>query len=845
MVMNKAVVKNVLSGDTVILRGKPRANGPPLERLLALSNVQAPRLGNMSKSDEPFGYAAREFLRKLLVGKEVNFVVEYATAGQREYGTLYTSTGENVAELGVKAGWLKVRGQDELLLTLQAEAEKAHLGVWNDKETGIRDVAFTFEQDPVEFLKKYKGKPLEAVIEQVRDAASFRVLLILPNGSQQWINMNLSGIKVPRCKREDEEGEPFGEEAKYFVESRLLQRSVKVTLEGQQTHGFMGSIAHPAGNITEILLSQGFAQCVDWSIPLCTCGPAVLRNAEKLAKEKKLRVWRDFVATKENRKELDVIVVRVINGDTVIIKTKTEERKIQLASIKQVPRQQETKGKDIKETGYQLEAREFLRKKLIGKQVRLIVDYNKPAQDGFEARDCGTILLNQVNIAEQLVARGLATVIRHRKDDDKRSHCYDKLLIAEKKAQDENKGIHSTGPAPVVRIVDASENAARSQQFLTFFKRRGQKLNAIVEFVSNGSRVSLWIPKENCKLTLILSGIRAPRVGGNKSEPFGQEALDFVSPKIFQHDVEVEIENVDKVGNFVGTLFIQGENLSVLLLKEGLATLHEYSANDSRYTSQLYAAEREAQTEKKNIWSLKEEAVPEVTGPNREYIDVVVSDIISGSHFYVQKVTEDIPKLEKLMKDLSQLSIASPPTFKPRVGEVVCAQFTEDDCWYRARIRKMSHEGVEVVYVDFGNSETLSRTRLRPLPVQFQSLKPQAHEAVLSFIKSPERTKDYGYEAIDKLRELTGNKQLVANVDARIDGVIHLTLYDFRQSTSAEASINLEMVKEGFAVVKPKVSYAKGHESIINTLEKAQEEAIKGRLGMFEYGDITGEDDLY
>jgi hypothetical protein len=52
MMQNKAVVKNVLSGDTVILKGRARANGPPAERLLALSNVQAPRLGNKDKDDE-------------------------------------------------------------------------------------------------------------------------------------------------------------------------------------------------------------------------------------------------------------------------------------------------------------------------------------------------------------------------------------------------------------------------------------------------------------------------------------------------------------------------------------------------------------------------------------------------------------------------------------------------------------------------------------------------------------------------------------------------------------------------------------------------------------------------
>ncbi|CAO3623878.1 unnamed protein product [Cunninghamella blakesleeana] len=112
MVQHKAVVKNVLSGDTVILRGKPRPNGPPAERLLALSNVQAPRLGNNSRDDEPFAFGAREFLRKLLVGKEVAFVPEYTintVTPPREYGSIILANGDNVAHVGVKEGWLKVR----------------------------------------------------------------------------------------------------------------------------------------------------------------------------------------------------------------------------------------------------------------------------------------------------------------------------------------------------------------------------------------------------------------------------------------------------------------------------------------------------------------------------------------------------------------------------------------------------------------------------------------------------------------------------------------------------------------------------------------------------------------
>lgn len=89
-------------------------------------------------------------MRKLLVGKEVTFVPEYTIpTTQREYGSIYLATGESVAELGVKAGWLKVReggktireDQEEALehlLQLQSEAQDAKVGMWSDSEKVIR-----------------------------------------------------------------------------------------------------------------------------------------------------------------------------------------------------------------------------------------------------------------------------------------------------------------------------------------------------------------------------------------------------------------------------------------------------------------------------------------------------------------------------------------------------------------------------------------------------------------------------------------------------------------------------------------------------------------------------------
>lgn len=60
------------------------------------------------------------------------------------------------------------------------------------------------------------------------------------------------------------------------------------------------------------------------------------------------------------------------------------------------------------------------------------------------------------NIAEALISKGLATVIRHRGDDDQRSSVYDELLSAEARAIKNSKGLHSKKEYPLHRVADIS-----------------------------------------------------------------------------------------------------------------------------------------------------------------------------------------------------------------------------------------------------------------------------------------------------------------------------------------------------------------------------------------------------
>ena len=77
---------------------------------------------------------------------------------------------------------------------------------------------------------------------------------------------------------------------------------------------------------------------------------------------------------------------------------------------------------------------------------------------------------------------------------------------------------------------------------------------------------------------------------------------------------------------------------------------------------------------------------------------------------------------------------AAPAGFAPRGGELVSAKFS-DGAWYRAKIRRSSaiKKEAEVVFIDYGNQDTVSFANIRPLDPRFRSLPGQAHEARLRY----------------------------------------------------------------------------------------------------------------
>jgi staphylococcal nuclease domain-containing protein 1 len=59
-----------------------------------------------------------------------------------------------------------------------------------------------------------------------------------------------------------------------------------------------------------------------------------------------------------------------------------------------------------------------------------------------------------------------------------------------------------------------------------------------------------------------------------------------------QRDVEIEIETTNKSSGFIGALYVnKNENAAVMLVTEGLAFVHSFSADPPPWAKQLYDAE--------------------------------------------------------------------------------------------------------------------------------------------------------------------------------------------------------------------------------------------------------------
>jgi staphylococcal nuclease domain-containing protein 1 len=375
---------------------------------------------------------------------------------------------------------------------------------------------------------------------------------------------------------------------------------------------------------------------------------------------------------------------------------------------------------------------------------------------------------------------------------------------------------------------------------------------------------------------LVLAGIRAPRAGRTpqeKGEPFGQEALDLANKRCNQRDCEIDVHDIDKVGGFIGDLYVNRESFAKLLVEEGLASVHQYSAEKSGNAAELLAAQKRAKEGRKGMWvdwdpsqdaDADGEAAPAETDEStvnmekkpEDYRDIMITNIDPNGKLKIQEIGKGTAALETMMSEFKKFHLDSKNNVaikdNPKAGDFVAARFSLDGQWYRARIRSNDRAAkvAEVVYIDYGNTEKVPWSKLRPMDQpQFstQKLKAQAVDAVLSFVQLP-TAPEYLNDAMNFVAGLTEGKRLVGSFDLvdPKEGLSYVTVFDPTAKGSdgpgVMESINCDVVLNGHGMVPRKLKAwerSSAFAPVLKNLQEAESKAKEDRMGSWEAGDST------
>ncbi|XP_047409458.1 tudor domain-containing protein 1 isoform X1 [Sciurus carolinensis] len=176
----------------------------------------------------------------------------------------------------------------------------------------------------------------------------------------------------------------------------------------------------------------------------------------------------------------------------------------------------------------------------------------------------------------------------------------------------------------------------------------------------------------------------------------------------------------------------------------------------------------------------------------------VVAHIQTPEDFFCQQLQSG-HKLAELQAALSEHcgQVSPRSDFYPTIGDICCARFSEDDQWYRASVLAYaSEESVLVGYVDYGNFEILSLTRLCPIIPKLLELPMQAIKCVLAGVKPSLGI--WTPEAICLMKKIVQNKMVTVKVVDKLENSSLVELTD--ESLTPSVSVTRVLIDAGFAV---------------------------------------------
>ncbi|KAG8517404.1 Tudor domain-containing protein 1 [Galemys pyrenaicus] len=242
-----------------------------------------------------------------------------------------------------------------------------------------------------------------------------------------------------------------------------------------------------------------------------------------------------------------------------------------------------------------------------------------------------------------------------------------------------------------------------------------------------------------------------------------------------------------------------GKPLDHVLVEMGYGLQSQEQNSKQQSTDQSDSEDARKMTAENKVVIDRSDLIPKVLALNvGDEFCGVVAHVQTPEDFFCQQLQSG-HKLAELQTSLSEYcgQVSPRSDFYPTIGDICCAQFSEDDQWYRASVLAYaSEDSVLVGYVDYGNFEIISLTRLCPITPKLLELPMQAIKCVLAGVKPSLGI--WTPEAICLMKKIVQNKMITVKVAEKLENSSVVELVD--KSVTPNVSVTQVLIDAGFAV---------------------------------------------
>ena len=890
----EGLVKGVLSGDTVFISGKvdKMSNKAPEECYLSFNLVNAPRCASSNnKEEDGFGWESRNFLRGLVLGKVVRYTIDYRS-GERIIGQIFLEN-KNINLEMVKRGYARVGHINKLnesfskseyytkLQNYETEAKKNKENVWSEKselEKHIR-VLTRFDDKDFDFKAVEKfcvEKEVDVMVDHIINCSSF---ILLIKDLNCYVRFNPRFLAIPNSKNDP----IIYKSGKAFVERVILHKDFKIKIQSvDENKNLVGDLITDAkkGDLELVLqiLKGGYTKVFTGNNSnISNEELTLLKNAQQFAMTERLRLWKNHTDAEEvnikssgsikssEKSSFEGTCTQVHSGDSISAKhgNTGEVIRVFLSHLKAPKLANPNSNESDQPWAWQ--AKEFLRKNYVGKKVYCEHDFSRvigQSQDtnkdskAKEERQMNFFTVfkisekegvSDVNINTELIKLGYAQYVTPKVDEQNVSKHLSAYSEAFAEAKEKKIGIHSTKSPGVYNYSDLfAANKQKVKEFKDFLV--GQKnVSCVVEHVISGGRLKLRIETKKCMIPFNLLGLKTFQKDKNNTEPcekIYQLGVDFATDTILQREGTCDIVQGDRVGNYFGYLYINGENYGVNLIKNGLAVVNVGMAGNFSHLNLFKKAEEAAVEKKLNVWNydglvvmLKEgsesnaPSTVKITEKSVESL-ATVSEFVDFSEFYMNLTpNKNLDKIRDVLGDYDFGKKKAIPLESPiRKGVLCAAKYYNDEQYYRAiTLRSFKEDKHEVEFIDYGTVEEIAGQDLIKLDSSISQFEPQAQGCELAYLKFTELSMKKALVAMKAFGQ-NQSKQYFAKLvysysnESRVkNGAI---IYNSKDKNIKE-SIQYELLEIGLAKLdKKKPLQDKDKDALVDAENKAKSKGV-------------------